>query len=267
LKCWGKEPSKRQAPKDTVLSNPWSNIYKEALPASEQIKAIWEKIADTVQRSGDKPIPWEDFVPTFLKLLTLSSFIDPFKSEETLCLKLLLSDSSGEVTRERFEYFTQIFSPFRISHPRETQSHLSSIVKLCSQSWFYGVKSRSETEAILNELYYNKHVKNPVVVRLCKNRNYQFCVCYIVNSKEKKIQHRTYRPEEYEEKEFLPFLQRLVKSYDCKKGLKTANPFSNIQVLEKIAKEPPDFQSLTSTFSSILSENQPLETNNAFKTK
>jgi len=251
-KCWIINYQKRQAPKDTVSSNPWSQIYKEALPASEELKSIWEKIALSAHRSGATAIPWDEFAPQFWKLLEMT--IDPFKSEETLCLRLIISDSAGEVSRERFEYFTKNFSPFRLSHPRETLSYFSSIVKLCSQPWFYGIKGRSETEAILNELFYNKQVKNPVVVRLCENRNYQFCVCYIINSKEKKIQHTTYPPEEYEEKEFFPFLQSLVKSFDYKKGLKSANPFSNVRLLEKIAKEesPEMFQYLTSNFTSTL---------------
>jgi hypothetical protein len=284
-----KDPFKRQAPIDTVSSNPWSQIYKEALPGSEEIKAIWEKIVKSVDSQQLPPPPsslpatpggigkekesppppppvnavvitWETFAPEFWKLLGLGGFsIDSFKSEEAICLRLILADaSSREVTRERFEDCTKTFSPFRRANPKEMISHFSSIVKLCSQPWFYGIKSRSETEAILNELFYNKHVKNPVVVRLCENRNFQFCLCYIINSKEKKIQHRTYPPEEYEEKEFFPFLQSLVKSFDYKKGLKKANPFANIRTLEKMAKEePPDevFQSMTSNFiTTIINE-------------
>jgi len=197
----------------------------------------------------------EEFNSQFWNILAVK--IESKGSYEASSLHLLLSDSTGIVTRERFEHFTANFSPFLIGSPTDTKIYFSNIVKLCKQPWFYGIKSRTQTEAILNDLYNSRRVKNPVVVRLSQRYNYQFCICYLVtyNSKEKKkIQHDLHPPDKYKDSDFYSYFKKQVKFYDYKKGVDSENPFKISRKTENMVKEENplgDYSPITSATSII----------------
>jgi len=250
---WIIEPANRKTAQDIVLQNPWTKIYRDTLPASKDIKTIWDKIALASKSSEANKLKWEDFNAHFWKILATN--YDPTFSDEAECLKKLLSDPDGIVSRERFENFTDTFSPFMINSQSNIKYYFSQLVKLCKKPWFYGIIVRTKAELILNHLKRVKKVKNPILVRISENSGYVFCVNTIdyFDKEERKIEepeplgadkekkgkiilHQIHHPEKYQKKDqdFYTYLKEVVKKYDHKRGYKRGKNFQ----FNQNAKEP-----------------------------
>jgi hypothetical protein len=244
---WILEPANRKTAQSIVLQNPWTKIYRDTLPADKDIKSIWDKIAISSQSPEANKLKWGDFTTHFWKILATN--YDPIHSDQAECLKKLLSEPDGIVSRERFEKFTDTFSPFMINSQSNIKYYFSQLVKLCKKPWFYGIISRTNAELILNHLKRVKKVKNPVVVRISENSGYVFCVNTIDyfdkekreneepeppsnnNSPGKEIKgkiilHQIHPPVLYKrDQDFYTYLKQVVKKYDHSKGYKGGKNF------------------------------------------
>jgi len=243
-------PMDRSPAQSIVEDNPWKKIYNESLPAPDEYKILWNKIAKKNNRKDADYLPWEEFTSSFWKLLAVK--IDPDTSNEAHCLKNLLCDEVGRVKIERYEHIIRNFGFLNTKLNDQTKHYFSLMVKLCQKPWFYGIMSRTKTEEILTHLYRIKNVKKPVVVRLSEKNGYQFCFCYIVSmAKNPMIQCKLIPPDQYEDDHFYSYLKKLVKGYHYKNsGLKTENMFNFIQkeYTEKVEDSPLDIlQAITSS--------------------
>jgi len=144
-------------------------------------------------------MPWEKFATVFWEALSLGK-LDIHTSKEANCLKELIRvpQSGGEVTLEKFADFARTFSPLRTGET-EGPSYVSSVVKLCQQGWFYGIKNRNEVEAIFNTSEAKKAGKSGFILRITVAEGFKFC--YGIIAPNGQLQQIVVPPEMYAEKE------------------------------------------------------------------
>jgi len=226
MKCWDSTPAARRLPKDIAESDPWARIFQQAsLHGKEEAKKIWDRAV-----KGDasvQSVNWGVLGPIFWETFKYPKVDQPKEN----CIKHLIRVApNGDVTFEKFSAFASTFSPFRVGD-LDGPAYISDLISLCKEKWFYGLKARGETEALLNSdqaKKLRKEKKFPFLVRLSDNKGYQFCISYIgVNSKTGKdeVLNLLILPEQYENEGFLPHLRNEIKKKKLEPLVHPERPF------------------------------------------
>jgi len=214
VKCWKTKKLHLPPQQDEI----WNNIFQEvSLQGAEKAKEIWDKAAQGSEAKSDS-IPWEKFSSTFWSAFGGEDKITEPEKNVVRHLLRVSDGPEGEVTFEHFSDFAKTFSPFRTG-TAEGKAYIEDIFKLCSEKWFYGLKTRQDSEGVLNsdqaKKIYNKDKKIPFLVRLSQDQGYKFCFSYYkiegsgANIKVL-IEHNIISPDKYATKGFLTYIKEEV---------------------------------------------------------
>jgi hypothetical protein len=212
FKCW-KTKKLHLPPQQEKQDEIWNNIFQEvSLQGADKAKEIWDKAAQGSEAKSDS-IPWEKFSSTFWSAFGGEDKITEPEKNVVRNLLRVTDGPEGEVTFNNFSDFAKTFSPFRTG-TAEGKAYIDDIFKLCSEKWFYGSKSRADTEGILNSDIAKKVLRDkkiPFLVRMSTEMGYRFCISYYVQEGAgHKIQHNIITPEKYATKGFLAYLKEEV---------------------------------------------------------
>jgi len=218
----------------------WNQIFQEvSLLSEEKAKAVWDTAVkdNEVSPDGAKSIIWDKFSPTFWKMVLDTGKDTPIQNS---CVRYLLrvNDQSGELTFDNFSAFARVFSPF-CTGTTEGKAYIADIVSLCSEKWFYGLKTRSDAEAMLNSPIAKGLLKNkkiPFLIRLSQDQGFKFCVSHYKDMDGKEIIHNILSPEMYTTTGFLPYIRTEITK-NSKFGaldIPGDNPFTDLKNAQKL---------------------------------
>jgi serine/threonine protein kinase len=223
-KCWEYDPSKRETPQSIAERDVWSKIFKEAsLYGVKEGNRIWDEAVKAI--GGDQKttaIPWDKFSVVFFNAFN-SDKLEPSKQQ---CIKHLVRvNQDGDVVLAQYSQFAQTFSPFRTG-PTEGPAYIADLINFCKEKWFYGVKTRTDAEALLNSaqsLKIRKEKKTPFILRLSEGQGYQFCISYLTESDKEKgkdtVNSALIHPDNYVETGFAQHIRAEIR----KKKIGTGN--------------------------------------------
>jgi len=212
-KCWEEKPERRILPLQIAEKDPWNSIFREACFQGQTIaKDIWKEAAGDEKK---EVVDWPAFKKVFYAKLYVNT--DPKIDEVERSLKTLLRVSADEmINLSKFTQFATTFSPLR-EGGTEGPAYIASLKELCKQKYFFGIRDRNETHAILNSEQAKKLRDKgdlPFIVRLSEGQNYQLVIShyYRKDPKTLDIAHQAISPDQYAEIGFLQFIDKYKKA-------------------------------------------------------